>query len=338
MHHRLQMVFLILLLFLPQLCNAQYFTQGKDLIRAFTPETVGRKALSLNLGLSTAYRQVDITDQTSELISSNHLTVSAVFGLTNWMDIMAEITPWQDDYTSEIAGPIGANRVGLKLKLPQHFGRNIYFGLLGTFIHSPADIYHSPIEEFSVSGTGFSGSVLHALDIKPGGIPIKLYANGGYQIWNDSGDQPLPFDKFDQILISGGIKVSFRKLVLMAEYSREQFVESDSLSSSEQSQRVIGSFRLPLSKSISLDLGYQKNLSKDDKETPFFADYYDWRFIVGLKKIFYFEMDEEKRNRMLLMDRIRQEESERLKSLEQERKETEKEIDELKKMIQEESK
>ncbi len=172
-----------------------------------------------------------------------------------------------------------------------------------------------------------------------GGIPTKFYANLGYQKW--SSDDDTPFEKSDQMLIGAGIKMALRKMVFMTEYTREQFVETENaaketvIESSEQPQRMAVGVRFPLSQTISLDLGYQMNLAEDDSNTPFVGDYHDWKVIAAFKKVFYFEMDEEKRNRMILMERIRQEEAERLQSLEKERQSVEDEIDALKRLIEE---
>lgn len=331
---RLLIIFSMVIILCPIYGYSQFMTNGKDLFRVQSGETVGRKTLAFNLAYSSTFQDSAMVGGSERLSSFNTMTVSATYGLINRFDVMLEVTPWQNDFVSNAGNPLGQTRIGFKWELPQQFGRNIHFGVQGFGIHSPIDRMSVPFEQYASDGLAYGGSLLNALDLKVWGVPTKTYLNFGYVLWPRPDDSL--FDKTDQILIGGGIKLAFRKMVLLAEYSREQFVETNEvMSGKEQPSRLALGARLPVSQTVSIDLGYQFNMAKDDGATPYPGEYHDWKFMAAFKKVFFFEMDEEKRNRMLLMERIRQEEAERLQSLEKERKEVEDEIDKLKRLIEE---
>lgn len=321
---------------LPALSEAQYMTNGKDIFRVQSGETLGKKILALNFYQASHFREDEQRGGGTRVNSFTTMAITGTYGLFNSLDVIAEFVPWQDDYTATVWGPLGDTRLGLKWRIPQYFGDNMHVGLLGFTVLPTADQHRIPFEQYSSSGTSFGGKLLYSWDTQLGAVPFKLYLNGGYMLWNgDDDDNPIPLDNKDQVLLGVGTKFSFRKIVLMAEYTREQFVETDSLASKEQAQRFNVGIKVPAPFGLTLDLGYEQTLSDDDPSTPFVADYHDWKIIAAIKKVFFFNEDEERRKRMMLLERIRQEEEQRLKSIEEERKDVEQEIEDLKKLIEE---
>ncbi|OQY29100.1 MAG: hypothetical protein B6244_05165 [Candidatus Cloacimonetes bacterium 4572_55] len=329
---------LLILFLVADPLSAQYMTHGKDLFRVQSAETIGQKVLSLNFYQASHFRKDHDKDTEGGRVNSfTTVAVTGTYGLLKAVDLAVEFVPWQDDYTSAIWGPIGDTRIGLRYGIPQYFGKNNYVGLTGFAVLPSADQHPIPFEPYSGSGASFGAKILYTWDAKPKNSHLKLYGNAGYMKWNgDDDDNPIPLDNKDQILLGMGAKFSFRKVVLMAEYTRENFIETDSLASKEQSQRLSIGSRFPIPFGLTLDLGYEQSLSDDDPGTPLVADYHDWKIIASIKKVFFFNKEEQRRKRMLLLERIRQEEEQRLKSLEEDRRKVEEDIEELKRLIEKE--
>ncbi len=336
MYKRFFIVLGLISLLMPAGLEAQYMTTGKDIFRVQSGETIGKKTLALNFYQATHCREDKRPSGASRVNSFTALAMTVTYGLLNSIDLAVDLVPWQDDYSSTVWGPLGDTRLGLKWRIPQYFGENMHVGLTGFVFFPTAKQHRIPYEQYSASATSFGGKLLYTWDTKLGSSHTKFYLNGGYMKWNgEDDDNPIPLDKKDQILIGLGTKFSVRKVVLMAEYTREQFTETDSLSSKEQAHRFNVGLKFPFIYGLSLDLGYEHSLSADDPATPFVADYHDWKFIVSLKKMYFFNKDEERRKRLMLLERIRQEEEERLKALQEEREKVEEDIDDLKRIIEE---
>ncbi len=337
MPKRIKLLVLITILWAAT-AQAQYLTTGKDIFRLQSGENMGKKIVALNAYWASAYEQLELSTGEKYTQAYRTLAITGAYGLTNSIDVLVEATPWQTDEKVDTFGPMGDTRFGVKWGIPQYFGKNIHVGLLGLVVLPTAKAHPIPAEAYSGSGTSFGSKLLYSWDTHLG-APCKLYVNAGYMKWSsNSDDYPLPMESKNQILLGAGIKLSMRKIVLMAEYSRENFIEADSLSGGEQSQRFAIGMRFPIGGGLTLDLGYEADLSKDDPNTAFVADDHDSKIIVSFKKFWFFNKDEKRRQRLMLLERLKSEEAQRLKSLEQDREKVEEEIDALKKLIQEESK
>ncbi len=244
------------------------------MVRVHSAQNVQAGSVILN-----SFFQTFINDNDSTGFGNDHTwSLGVTYGLTDKLELTAQIVPYQDDQTHGW-GPPGETKVGVKWSSP-FSGKRIQTGLHAFFRLPTARKHNLPFEPYSSGSIAFGAMGLFSLDV-PGTLPLKLHFNFGYLDNNLA--TFLQKESTDQVLLGAGIKLPIRAIIFYTEYSGELFVHDSRISFRDNSMRLTHGvkFRLPLR--LILDLGADVSFSQSREVYPApLHEYANWKIFGGL--------------------------------------------------------
>ncbi len=250
---------------------------GRGTLRVLAAETVPHRTLVLNSYFMT------FTQGGSARIYDHTWSVSATYGLSNALELTAQIVPYQDDQR-HAWGPPGDTQIGFKWQTPWS-GRRLRTALRG-FLRLPTAANHNvPFEPFSASRLGLGIMGIASMHI-PGLIPLKISANVGYLDHNVG--TILPNKSTDQILLGFGFKIPIRAIIFYSEYSGEIFFNNGAADFTDNSMRLTHGFKFRLPLRLVLDLGADIGFNNNRSFYPApLHEYASWKVFGGLTYTFF---------------------------------------------------
>ncbi len=327
--------FIFIILFsMNSFAQVSYFG-GKGLFRIIEAETIHPGVLAIN----PVYSFYGAGD--NESFSEDHaLHLGITTSLSEQFEVFAQLTPYQDDQ-KHTWGPIGDSRLYVKYHLPR-YGSMVQLGLAG-FAKFPTALNHNvQFEPYTDDAMGWGLMLLSTLDFKDyiKTFPMKLSINLGY-LDNNWSDAYFSSEK-DQIIGGLGFKFPVRSSLFYSEFTGEMFINNADITPSQnftrftQGFRFVGPWHLICDLAADFELGRFTPENENLAANPFMKDYADWKVMFGVTyrtNIFAGKTRKERE-----MDNQRQEERKELDQIQQKRKEVVKDLEELRKQLEEEKK
>ncbi|HFE52078.1 MAG TPA: hypothetical protein ENK07_01470 [Bacteroidetes bacterium] len=300
---------------------------GRGMLRVQSARTVGPGNFYV-----CAYVLSYVEKVNSSLAKDHTMNVGFTFGLSNVLELTARLTPYQD-IQSGIWGPPGDSEVGVKFHYPftpDWFGLGLH-GLLSI----PTGSRHPvPYEPYSSGKLAWALRGLVTLDMRERSpiIPFQVNLNAGYQD-NDVKDRYFE-DRKDQLLLGAGVKFPVGGSVLYLEYTAEVFVNNPDIPFGKNSMRITPGFKFVGPWNLIYDVALDMSVTDERSRAgypPYVRDYADWKFIVGVTYPYslmrYLRREKQLRREKNLkgMEEIRRKRMEAAKELEELRKKLENE-------------
>ncbi|MBN1541068.1 hypothetical protein JW992_02910 [candidate division KSB1 bacterium] len=320
---------------------------GKGLLRIWDAQPVFPGQLYLNALYSSFFTASGIDANGSRRQIEDHtLNLALTLGLSKKFEFWAHFVPYQDDQ-KHLWGPFGDSRVGLKF-MPGRERSIFQFGLLGFAQFATAGAFlddykpNPPYEPFSSNSHGWGLLALVNFDLKNAAspLPIKLSFNAGYRD-HDWHDRFFTDDK-DQLIGGFGLKFPIRTSVLYSEISGEYFIhQADKIPTRYNSMRFTQGIRFVGPRNLVFDIAGDillsaKPSSRELASSPFIKEYADWKIIFGVTHrltLFKHLTAEEKMARMREL-----EEQAKRETIKEKRQKVIRELEEMRRKLQEEKK
>jgi len=207
-------------------------------------------------------------------------------GISRFFEAFIHLVPYQTDQI-HIWGPPGDAKIGAKFSLPNRRGV-AQFGLAAYGDIPFAQIHPLEYEPYSEDAFGYGLLALATFNLKNAAtqIPIKLSANIGYKSHNAangffSGDT-------DQIIGGIGFKFPVKSSQFYTEATGEIFYNNAAVPFMKNSLRLTQGYKFITRSGLIFDIAAdirlgQKPTAAEKLQTPrFFADYADWKIIIGM--------------------------------------------------------
>lgn len=304
---------------------------GRGMLRVFSAETVQSGAFYLN----SFFLSFLNTTRNSGLGKDHTLNFGFTYGLSNSLELTAQLVPYQDDQ-QHIWGPPGDTQIGLKLRLPLSTSGFIT-GVRGFLSIPTAQNHNVPFEPYSSDQVSWGVMGLITIDMTNTFplFPLKFHTNVGYL---DHNIKTIFSDELtDQLLLGFGFKIPIRAFILYTEYTSEIFVNHDEVRFRDNSMRLTQGFKFVGPLNIIVDLGVDIALSRDlDLYPAPLHKYADWKIIGGLTYQFSAGRVYEKGSRF--EKRNRKEEERRVEEIKKKREKADQDLEDLRENLEKDSK
>ncbi|MDZ7373933.1 MAG: hypothetical protein ONB23_08160 [candidate division KSB1 bacterium] len=300
---------------------------GRGMLRVRSARTVGAGNLYL------CAHTLHYVEKVNETLAKDHtLRIALTVGLSNLLELNANVTPYQDTQHG-IWGPPGDSEVGLKFRYP-YTPEWLQFGL-HAFASFPTGAEHPvPYEPYSSGKLAWGLLGIWTLDMREYSrmVPFQLNLQLGYMD-QDVNDRYFR-DRKDQGLMGAGLKFPVAGSVLYLEYTAEVFVNHPDVPFAKNSMRLTPGFKFVGPWNLIYDVALDVLLTDERSpggRPPFVRDYADWKLVLGvtypysLLRYLKRERQLEQRRSLEGMEEIRRKRLEAAKELEELRKRLEQE-------------
>lgn len=311
-------------------------TGGKGILRLYEAETVTPGRLYFNTFFS--YFAVEMADANA-LAKDITLQVGVTCAFNRRVEAFLHVVPVQTDQ-QHLWGPPGDTRLGVKFNLLRHGRRQA--ALAATVDFPTACVHPIPFEPFSDGAFGHTLFAIGSLDLRRVfGSPLKAAVNLGYRT-HDAG-RPLFSGKTDQLVGGAGLKWLFKSTLFYSEVTGELFIRQPAVTLRQNSLRFSQGVKFPgrggliFDAAVDVELGrYRPAPTETTAQPRWWADYADWKLIFGVtyRAEVLRGLDEQRR-----LEKIqRREEKNNLEQIREKRQKVSKELEELKRRLEEEKK
>ena len=256
---------------------------GKGLLRLYEADNVTPGQLYINpFATFFAIKMADL----NVLAKDYAVNTGVTLGVNRFFEVFIHLVPYQTDQV-HIWGPPGDAKVGAKLNAPNR-GGVAQFGLAAYGDFPLAQLHPLKYEPYSEKAFGYAVIGLATFNLKNAAtqIPLKLTANVGYKSHNASagffsGDT-------DQLIGGLGFKFPVKSSQLYTEATGEIFFNNETVPFLKNSLRLTQGYKFITRSGLIFDIAAdvrlgQKPTQTEKKQIPrFFADYADWKIIIGM--------------------------------------------------------
>jgi hypothetical protein len=311
---------------------------SKGLLRIHDADTVYPGYLYIN-GVYSGYTRKN--EEKTNLVEDHTINLSFTLGLSRVFELYLHTVPYQDDQKS-LWGPPGDTQFGVKI-CPSKGGHFFEWGFAG-FLSFPTALHHNvPFESFSADAEGWGLLGLLSLDLKNSSLrfPLKMSVNFGYRDhdWYDH----FFIASQDQLIGGCGIKFPIGSSYLFTEITGEVFMNNpEQVAFKQNSFRVTQGLRFPGPFHLVMDVGFDydfidyKPVIAEYRDNPYLKDYADWKIIFGIAyrtTVFkYVSREEETQKATTRLEK------EKLDAIKEKRENVIKELEELRKKLDNEKK
>jgi hypothetical protein len=256
---------------------------GKGMLRLYEADNVTPGQLYINpFGTFFATKMADV----NVLAKDYTINTGVTLGISRRFETFIHLVPYQTDQV-HIWGPPGDAKLGLKFNIPNRGGVAQF--ALAAYGDIPIAQFHPlEYESYSEDAFGYALIGIASFNFKNAAshIPIKLTTNIGYKSHNASSG--FFSDDTDQLIGGFGIKFPVKSSQLYTEATGEIFINNSDVPFVKNSLRFTQGYKFITRRGLIFDIAAdvrigQKPTLEEKMQLPrVFADYADWKIIVGM--------------------------------------------------------